>query len=60
MYRFTARDDFLNQIGPEYGTDCFCSGNVSNVPQHSNGCLLRGAMDLSLCQGECVWRQRNL
>lgn len=59
-FRFNTREDFVNRIGPEYGTECFCSGNVTNVPSHANGCLLKGAMDLTLCQGDCQARLRGV
>lgn len=50
-YRYQIGDDFLYDIGPEYGNECFCLGRIENIPSHSNGCLYRGAMDLSTCQG---------
>lgn len=49
--RFVTRDDFLNQIGPKYGKDCFCTNIVQKIPIKADGCLYSGAMDLSPCLG---------
>lgn len=49
--RFQTGDSFLNEIGPEYGTECFCTPTLENVPAHPNGCLYKGALDLTTCQG---------
>lgn len=49
--RFQTGDSFLNEIGPEYGTECFCTPTLDNVPSHPNGCLYKGALDLTACQG---------
>lgn len=50
-YRYITRDDFLNQLDGEFGQDCFCL-NEAKAPGlvKPNGCLYRGAMDLSNCQ----------
>lgn len=51
-YRFETRNDFLHDVGPEYGNECFCIDKIPNVPSRPNGCLYSGAIDLSNCQGE--------
>lgn len=51
-YRFETRDDFLRDIGPEYGNECFCLDRIEHIPSRPNGCLYRGALDLSSCQGK--------
>lgn len=50
-YRFQVGDDFLRDVGPEYGNECFCLDRIEHVPTQPNGCLHKGAMDLSACQG---------
>lgn len=50
-YRFMTGQDFLNEIGPEYGTECFCTTLIEKAPAHPNGCLFKGAMDLTPCLG---------
>lgn len=59
-YRFATGPDFLNEIGPEHGTECFCTKNILNVPSRSDGCLLKGAMDLTPCQGISIIGAVNL
>ncbi|XP_031619587.1 sensory neuron membrane protein 2 [Contarinia nasturtii] len=50
-YRFEVKEDFLEHIGPEFGNECFCIDKIPNIPSHPNGCLYKGAMDLTTCQG---------
>lgn len=50
-YHFTVRDSFLNEIDPRYGTECFCIDKIANIPSRPNGCLYKGALDLSTCYG---------
>ncbi|XP_055324872.1 sensory neuron membrane protein 2 [Sitodiplosis mosellana] len=50
-YHFESGSDFLESIGPEFGNECFCIDRIVNVPVRSNGCLYKGALDLSTCQG---------
>lgn len=52
-YHFETTDDFLRNIGPEFGNECFCVDRIPSVPNRPNGCLHRGAVDLSNCQGKC-------
>lgn len=51
-FRFQTRDDFIQNIGSEYGNSCFCVDRISNVPGRPNGCLYKGALDLTTCQGK--------
>lgn len=51
-YRYQVGDDFLRDVGPEYGNECFCLDRIEHIPTQPNGCLLKGALDLSACQGE--------
>lgn len=51
-FRFVIGDDFLNEIGPEYGNQCFCINHIDNVIVQDNGCLHPGALDLSSCLGK--------
>lgn len=51
-YRFETGNDFLNEIGPEYGNECYCIDKIEKIPHKSNGCLYKGAIDLSSCQGK--------
>lgn len=51
-YRYETGDDFLRDIGPEYGNECYCMDRIEHIPSRPNGCLYRGAMDLSACQGK--------
>lgn len=50
--RFTTGDNFLNEIGSKYSTQCFCSNTMSKIPKKADGCLLKGALDLSPCHSE--------
>lgn len=54
-YRYQVGDDFLRDVGPEYGNECFCLDRIEHVPAQPNGCLHKGAMDLSTCQGMCMY-----
>lgn len=51
-YHFETSDDFIRNVGPEYGNECFCIDRISNVPSRPNGCLYSGAIDLTTCQGK--------
>lgn len=51
-YRFGTTDSFLNEIGPEYRTECYCTDTMAKVPKDENGCLKRGALDLTACHGK--------
>lgn len=53
-YHFETGSDFLENIGPEFGDGCFCIDKIPNIPVQSNGCLYKGAMDLSTCQGKVI------
>lgn len=53
-YRFETSDDFLYNIDAEHGNECFCIDKIANLTSRSNGCLHRGAIDLSNCQGICI------
>uniref|UniRef100_A0AAG5D386 Sensory neuron membrane protein 2 n=1 Tax=Anopheles atroparvus TaxID=41427 RepID=A0AAG5D386_ANOAO len=44
--------NFLHDIGPEYGNECYCVNKIPKSIVKSNGCLYRGALDLSNCFGE--------
>jgi lysosome membrane protein 2 len=50
--RFVTQDNFLNEIGPEFGTECFCTNLIGHSIARPDGCLYRGALDLSSCIGE--------
>lgn len=52
-YRFTPRDDFLINVGPEYGNGCFCVNNTGHGDfLQASGCLYSGALDLTKCVSE--------
>lgn len=51
-YRYETKDDYLNEMGPEYSNECFCVNKIRNIIAKKNGCLLNGALDLSTCLGE--------
>lgn len=51
-HRYEIAGDFLNEIGPEYSTDCFCVNKIPHSIVKPNGCLYKGALDLSLCVGK--------
>lgn len=53
-YHFETESDFLEKIGPEFGDGCFCIDRIPNIPVQPNGCLYKGAMDLSTCQGKAI------
>ena len=48
-YRYITKDNFLNEIGPEFDNDCFCVNRIKKGIVKENGCLYRGALDLSTC-----------
>lgn len=50
--RYKVSDTFLQHIGPEYGTECFCSNSIPHAIAKPNGCLYSGALDLMPCLGE--------
>jgi hypothetical protein len=50
--RYVTNDNFLNEIGPEFGTECFCTNRIPKAIAKPNGCLYRGALDLTSCIGE--------
>ncbi|XP_065087461.1 sensory neuron membrane protein 2 isoform X2 [Ochlerotatus camptorhynchus] len=47
--RFETDKNFLNEIGPEYGNDCYCVNRIPKAIVKDNGCLYKGALDLSTC-----------
>ncbi|XP_021695540.1 sensory neuron membrane protein 2 isoform X1 [Aedes aegypti] len=47
--RFETDSHFLNEIGPEYGNDCYCVNRIPKAIVKNNGCLYKGALDLSTC-----------
>ncbi|XP_053689569.1 sensory neuron membrane protein 2 isoform X2 [Sabethes cyaneus] len=47
--RYITDTNFLNEIGPEYGNDCYCVNRIPKALVKSNGCLFKGALDLSTC-----------
>lgn len=49
--RFGTTDSFLNEIGSKYRTECYCN-DMAKVPKAADGCLLKGALDLSACHGK--------
>ncbi|KAG4071596.1 hypothetical protein HA402_011750 [Bradysia odoriphaga] len=51
-YRFETGDDFLKKIGSKYSTKCFCITRLEQVPKYDDGCLYKGALDLSLCHAQ--------
>lgn len=51
-YHFETGDDFLKNVGPKYGNECYCIDKISSIPSRPNGCLHKGAIDLSNCQGK--------
>lgn len=56
--RFATTASFLNEIGPEYRTQCYCTDSMSKVPKKDNGCLLDGALDMTACHGEMIYDYR--
>lgn len=48
-YRYETRDNFLNNIGPCHGNECFCIDKISGALKEENGCLYSGAIDLTEC-----------
>lgn len=46
--RFLTTDSMLNEID-----ECYCIDDIDHIIKKDNGCLYRGAMDLSHCLGEC-------
>ncbi|XP_070499103.1 sensory neuron membrane protein 2 isoform X1 [Chironomus tepperi] len=48
-YRYETRENFLTDIGPCYGNDCFCIDKISGALKEDNGCLYSGAIDLTEC-----------
>jgi len=51
-YRYETRDNFLNDIGPCHGNECFCIDKISGALKEDNGCLYSGAIDLTECLGK--------
>lgn len=51
-YRYETKEDYLNELGPEYSNQCFCVNKEKNSMAKKNGCLYAGALDLSKCLGE--------
>lgn len=51
-YRYETKDDYLNEMGPEFSNECFCVNKIRNIIAKKNGCLYHGALDLSTCLGE--------
>ncbi|XP_055621367.1 sensory neuron membrane protein 2 isoform X2 [Toxorhynchites rutilus septentrionalis] len=47
--RYETDNNFLHEIGPEYGNQCYCINQIPKAIVKSNGCLHRGALDLSAC-----------
>ncbi|XP_055531057.1 sensory neuron membrane protein 2 isoform X1 [Wyeomyia smithii] len=47
--RYITDSNFMNEIGPEYGNDCYCVNRIPKALVKSNGCLYKGALDLSTC-----------
>lgn len=52
--RFETDKNFLNEIGPEYGNDCYCVNRIPKAIVKDNGCLYKGALDLSTCFGKIL------
>jgi lysosome membrane protein 2 len=50
-FRYVTKDNFLNDIGPNYGNECFCVDKIAGALKHEDGCLYSGAIDLSECLG---------
>ncbi|XP_055601534.1 sensory neuron membrane protein 2 isoform X2 [Uranotaenia lowii] len=48
-FRYETDSTFLNEIGPEYGNDCYCVNRIPKAIVKANGCLYKGALDLSTC-----------
>nr|QGW50718.1 sensory neuron membrane protein s3 [Propsilocerus akamusi] len=48
-YRYSTRDNFLSEVGPQYGTECFCVNKIKNALTNDDGCLYPGAIDLTEC-----------
>lgn len=53
-YRYVTKNDFLNEIGTQYGTECFCVNKIKNALVDDDGCLYQGALDLTECVGAPV------
>lgn len=53
-YRYEISDNFLSNIGPEYGNECFCTGTGATNEAEEDNCLLRGALNLYTCQGKNI------
>lgn len=51
-YHYVTKPNFLNEIGPEYATDCFCVDKIKGALGREDGCLYSGALDLTDCIGE--------
>ncbi|XP_049292374.1 sensory neuron membrane protein 2 isoform X2 [Anopheles funestus] len=47
--RYEIDGNFLHEIGPEYGNECYCVNKIPKSIVKSNGCLYKGALDLSNC-----------
>uniref|UniRef100_A0A182S8A7 Sensory neuron membrane protein 2 n=1 Tax=Anopheles maculatus TaxID=74869 RepID=A0A182S8A7_9DIPT len=50
--RYEIDGNFLHEIGPEYGNECYCVNKIPKSIVKSNGCLYKGALDLSNCFGK--------
>lgn len=49
-FRYFPRSNFLKNIGPEFGNECYCVNNTYNKDMiQNNGCLYSGALDLTKC-----------
>ncbi|CAO1333390.1 unnamed protein product [Diamesa hyperborea] len=48
-YHYVTKQNFLNEIGPEYATDCFCVDKIKGALGREDGCLYSGALDLTDC-----------
>lgn len=54
-FRYEIKEDYLNELGPEYSNECFCVNKIKNIIAKKNGCLFAGALDLSTCLGELIF-----
>lgn len=50
--RFVTGKSFLEEIDPKYNSQCFCTDTLAKVPKKANGCLFKGALDLTACHGK--------
>lgn len=53
-YRYKTGRNFLNEIGSQYKTECYCINRIYEGIVKPDGCLYEGAMDLTTCLGKLL------